>query len=82
MSMTKFTLSELKLAEQAWPTTLQYVMQTPHLKAQVDQSQQAVMEKLEKLVNVDTTKPLISKEECLEKIKFMEERKLVVLKKL
>jgi hypothetical protein len=40
------------------------------------------MQKLEKLVNYDLAKPLISKEECLERIKFMEEKKLLVMRNL
>jgi hypothetical protein len=40
------------------------------------------MQKLEKLIKYDSAKPMISKEECLERIKVMEEKKLVVMKNL
>jgi hypothetical protein len=33
MAVTKFALSELKVAEQTWQTTMQYIIQNPTLKA-------------------------------------------------
>lgn len=59
---------------------MQYFMQNPQMKQQLDAAQQQLIQEIEAGLVFDETRPCLTKEEAIKHITYMEEQKMEAVK--